>query len=431
MTKPKFTPDPPPHLQGMPVEQAFPVFVDWAIRQEYRQEDWWPKDLEARVQALELLAPYCTGTWTIADAGYVDFGYEVVQPIGDCETSTGWDAGSSQCLTSAVAIDYSDTLGYIAMSGQPFQFEGRGLIVVDEPTGNIVFSKTNCNRTGHLICSTPGTSDRKLLAYIDWPCGSTGNRTLLWYDMDDSFSYLGSTNLGSFNCAITAERDDDILISSSFGRWNVVDKSTRALTEVTLTGSYVPGWAAAINPVGGTPDRYLTCNTSGSSWRFAVYQSGTSLTADTSPSVALGSIGGETANELKGRPVVVGSSVWWLFSVLESNKAYLVETDFSGNQLQAVPQFDTNNYNNTRSGHNQIYYESSNNSIYYMYGETLWRYSLTDEEYYTCDAPIDSMFTIIGDGRSSSLIRVNGYQWNMIIKYQLTKWGYEKIGASF
>ena len=80
MTKPKFTPDPPPYLKGMPFEQAFPLFVDWKIRQENRAEDWWPKDLEARVQALELLAPYCIGTWAIADAAYVNFGYEVVTP---------------------------------------------------------------------------------------------------------------------------------------------------------------------------------------------------------------------------------------------------------------------------------------------------------------------------------------------------------------
>ena len=75
MTKPKFTPDPPPYLQGMSVEQAFPLFVDWMIRQNYRQEDWWPKDYEERIQTLERLSPYCIGEWTIADAAYMNFGY--------------------------------------------------------------------------------------------------------------------------------------------------------------------------------------------------------------------------------------------------------------------------------------------------------------------------------------------------------------------
>ena len=65
MTKPKFTPDPPPYLQGMPVDKAFPLFVDWVIRQNYRIEDWWPKDFENRIQSLEALTAYETGTWPI------------------------------------------------------------------------------------------------------------------------------------------------------------------------------------------------------------------------------------------------------------------------------------------------------------------------------------------------------------------------------
>lgn len=76
MTKPKFTPDPPPYLKGMPIEKAFPLFVDWVIRQDYRKEDWWPKDYEDRVQALEKLSPYCIGQWTIADAASLSFEIE-------------------------------------------------------------------------------------------------------------------------------------------------------------------------------------------------------------------------------------------------------------------------------------------------------------------------------------------------------------------
>lgn len=49
---PKFTPDPPPNLSGLSLDQAFKVFVDWVIRQEYRKEDWWPKDLESELQNL-------------------------------------------------------------------------------------------------------------------------------------------------------------------------------------------------------------------------------------------------------------------------------------------------------------------------------------------------------------------------------------------
>ncbi len=71
MAKPKFTPDPVP--DGMD-----PQLAEYLSRQLNRIEDWWPKDYEERIQALEQLAPYCTGTWPIVDYSSVVFGYEIV-----------------------------------------------------------------------------------------------------------------------------------------------------------------------------------------------------------------------------------------------------------------------------------------------------------------------------------------------------------------
>lgn len=89
MAKPKFTPDPPPYLQNMPAEEAFPLFVDWVIRQEYRKEDWWPKDYEERIQALEQLVPYCTGTWPIVDYSNITFESvaEIIDGATGCDVS--------------------------------------------------------------------------------------------------------------------------------------------------------------------------------------------------------------------------------------------------------------------------------------------------------------------------------------------------------
>jgi len=61
VAKPKFTPDPPP-AGGSSEEQ-----IAWAQRQYARIEDWWPKDLEDRLKALELSFPYKSGTWPIVD----------------------------------------------------------------------------------------------------------------------------------------------------------------------------------------------------------------------------------------------------------------------------------------------------------------------------------------------------------------------------
>lgn len=70
MTKPKFTPDPVPDGLDQPL-------AEYLARQLNRIEDWWPKDLEARLEALELLVPYKTGVWPIVDYSRVTFtGYE-------------------------------------------------------------------------------------------------------------------------------------------------------------------------------------------------------------------------------------------------------------------------------------------------------------------------------------------------------------------
>jgi len=67
MTKPKFTPDPPP------VGATDAEVIAWGKRQLDRIEDWWPKDLEDRLAALELRFPYKPGTWPIVDSTEVDF----------------------------------------------------------------------------------------------------------------------------------------------------------------------------------------------------------------------------------------------------------------------------------------------------------------------------------------------------------------------
>lgn len=73
MTKPRFTADPPPNLDGLPIEEAFRIFVDWDIRQKYRQDDWWPDDHSARIDLLEALFPGAPGTWPIVDYSTVSF----------------------------------------------------------------------------------------------------------------------------------------------------------------------------------------------------------------------------------------------------------------------------------------------------------------------------------------------------------------------
>lgn len=66
MTKPRFTPDPLP-------DGLDPELSSFLQRQFDRINDWWPKDLEDRVKALEENYGYITGTWPIVDYSYVQF----------------------------------------------------------------------------------------------------------------------------------------------------------------------------------------------------------------------------------------------------------------------------------------------------------------------------------------------------------------------
>lgn len=66
MTKPRFTPDPLP-------DGLDPSLASFLQRQFDRINDWWPKDLEDRVKALEKSYPYIGGTWPIVDYSTVEF----------------------------------------------------------------------------------------------------------------------------------------------------------------------------------------------------------------------------------------------------------------------------------------------------------------------------------------------------------------------
>jgi len=73
MAKPRFTPDPPP------VGATDAEVIAWEKRQLDRIEDWWPKDLEDRLAALELRWPYKSGTWPIVDGSSISFQAEAAQ----------------------------------------------------------------------------------------------------------------------------------------------------------------------------------------------------------------------------------------------------------------------------------------------------------------------------------------------------------------
>lgn len=419
-----------------------PVQSDFSVG-EVAPDVQYRSTLEARNRGVKTLTNFVTDSHgpIIRRSGFRFLG-KIGDPDGvkACEESVGYDSGSTQNADNIFNIDYSAPFGYIVISGDGLTSATNGLLVIREADGGIVYAHAGCTRSGHKIISQYGTQDRSLIAALLWNCGGA-ERTLYIMDMANSLAAWSATSLGNINTEICAERDIDIILADKTDntRFWLADKAagTAGLTNLQIDGAWFSENAAAFHLDGvSIPDSYLCCVRDGSlQFGFSVYTNQATLPA---PSVLLGDVGSTypgIPEAIQTKPIVVGTSVWWLIRVQfvqDAPRTYLVETDFAGNVLQSVPQFDTETYYNSRTGYDAIFYEASNNSIYYMYQETLWRYSLTSHTYHTCDAPIDPLFTAITDGRSSSFVRVNGYQWNAIIAYDAaTKWGYEKIEAGF
>jgi hypothetical protein len=102
VTKPKFTPDPPP------VGASQQELLAWEKAQFDRIEDWWPKNLEDRLKALEIAFPYKSGTWPIVDVASLDFTATVDIPEAACSDAI-WPVVSTE--TGPFVADVSNS-GY-------------------------------------------------------------------------------------------------------------------------------------------------------------------------------------------------------------------------------------------------------------------------------------------------------------------------------
>ena len=180
MTKPKFTPDPPPYLQEMPIEKAFPLFVDWAIRQEYRKEDWWPKDYEERIQTLERLVPYCIGEWTIADAAYVNFNPVEVPGVLPTYAFLYSDTGADYLFTTS-DYDSFDPIAKVTTGFGTFneyETNGQGQVLAWESAGSYWRTTNGINWTASTFPSI--TNYAGLVWFSDngvsprWICNGSG-----------------------------------------------------------------------------------------------------------------------------------------------------------------------------------------------------------------------------------------------------------------
>lgn len=124
MAKPKFTPDPPP------VTDDPALLREWMVRQFERIEDWWPKSLEQRVDALEDIAPGLVGTIPIVEGFYMSVEGWSQQTVFDlpneCLSGTSEFFGSGVDYTDNYEYLYVGCYGYNSSTGRVriYQWDG-------------------------------------------------------------------------------------------------------------------------------------------------------------------------------------------------------------------------------------------------------------------------------------------------------------------
>lgn len=140
MTKPRFVVDPVPDLAGLDPQEQQQAFMAWAQRQFDRIHDWWPKDSEDRLIALEELNTKIKGFWPIVDYSIVQFdGTASVQQITELVAMIWNQNGTFYSSDSYSAFDW--TINTASLS-QCFEFvsDGQGNIAGVMGGGKVVYS---------------------------------------------------------------------------------------------------------------------------------------------------------------------------------------------------------------------------------------------------------------------------------------------------
>ena len=362
-------------------------------------------------------------------------------PPGElCAESVYYESGSGLRAQSTKNLDYSNTLGYLVASVDPVNglAGGQTLVVFDIATGNVVRSLGNCTRHGHKIISPlnalPNELDTLLLR-TSWACGG-GTRFYHVEDMTNSFNQIGGDSLSSFNQWFVAERNPDVMYVRDGGLGYLLEKV--AWTDSGLNNP--SGWtirrAAGVNKVPPffLEDSYLIAMWNGTQFGFTRENFLANNNIST-PSILLNPVNGDDFKAALTDPIVVNDTdVWWIFDTQQTGKIrqYLVRTDIDGDSQFVVPAYDDQITAETGTGRNRLFHEPANNSLYYMLGDTFWRYEIDTGQYYTCTPPFDQS-VVDPKGRGKSLVRIDGDLWVVLQETGVgpDTWGVEKIEAYF
>lgn len=426
MTKPRFVVDPVPDLAGLDPQEQQQAFMAWAQRQFDRIHDWWPKDSEDRLIALEELNTKIKGFWPIVDYSIVQFdGTATIfhDPDISCAQAVGYEVASGAYATAVYDILIS---GGALVAASSLSASGyKATTVRSTSSGTEIESVLDCSRFGSLLFKAPSSSTVDRVVISQWLCGATVPRYFHFYTWP-GMGYLGSKSMSLFNVIPQTETDSYVIATGDFSSSDIriIDKTSFSFSSVSLPSGWITLSAGSAAQVSTTTALVSMKNSSSGLFGLALYTQGAGFSTP-----VIIDLPGQTITSIAGRPIVVGSYVYWPVQTTEASpgRANILKTDSSGNKVESILAYDGAADTFPGGSHSILTYSENTNSLYYVgSAASIWKYSLTTGNYSQCTPAYPDGWTIT-EGRSSAIAYNNKYVWTAVRRYDSTKWGLEKI----
>lgn len=406
---PRFTPDPPPDI-GNPqtVEEltdALWQVIEYQRRQNDRLHDWWPRDADERLAALEGLQGFTPVSMSIPVEIAAQFFAEAGS--GNLLVCGGVTTLSDQEYPAALSSGILNS-GY-SPTTESVYFSVAAVDVVNDP-GYYQVNTTNDNvndaglnpyraKSSILFSSNGGMTSKNKYAIAVGAAGGGSARAILFYTLSP-FSFDGATAITSYNNLVAmCENNTHILFKGSVFPYVSVTKSGLTASEVSDAAGWSQNQSAAI-PNSGTTFLVAQQNTStGHYWLVEYSGAGAMPAGDIAVSTDI--------TQFSANAIAANSKGFW--PVNKDGTAQILVTDLDGatiDIIEACPSLASNPW--TFSGYDRLFADENEEYIYYFVSPYACRINTDTYEVEVCSLEIVSGITGLAY-QGASVVAPNGY----------------------